>query len=251
MANLSTECNNDNLEDHAKSMIGDGLYNLLIKGYTEKQWQCSPKILPASIIKRLPVRFNFNNQYFDDKYQGIPVDGYTKLFDKMLGNDKIKVVLNLDFKDIRSSLSNDQTVIYTGPIDEFYDYRLGKLQWRSLDFKFETLDTEDFQGNSVINYADFDVKYTRIHEFKHLHPEKQYNKYKTNICYEYPQNVNEKYHSMYPVNSVEDAELFLKYNTIAEKEKSILFGGRLGMYKYFDMDNTILKAMELYENKIR
>ena len=247
----STKENSTNLEEKAINLIGKELYELLIRGYTQKQWKRDPKELPASIIERLPVRYNLNTDYFDDTWQGIPLDGYDSLFEKMLANPNIHLTLNTDFEEIRSELTSDQIVIYTGPIDSFFHNCYGSLGWRSLRFEFETLGMQDFQGNSVINYTDIEIPFTRIHEFKHYHPEKNYKTGKTIICREFPNDNTASNDPMYPVNSERDQSLFERYEILASQEKNIIFGGRLGNYRYYDMDDTILAALHLFEKILK
>ena len=191
----------DNLEDKAIALIGRPLYEAFIRGYTKKQWQTDPRKLPASIINRLPVRFTFEPYYFADKYEGLPADGYTAVFRRMLDSPLIDIRLGVDFFDVRDAVQPDQLVIYTGPIDRYFDYRLGELAWRTLDFETEALATDDYQGAAVINYADEDVPYTRIHEFKHLHPERSYPSGQTLICREYSRYARRGDEPYYPVNT--------------------------------------------------
>ncbi len=237
------------LESKAISLIGEDLYNAFIKGYTTKQWQLEPKDLPASIITRLPVRYNYNNEYFDDKYQGIPIDGYTKWIEKLL--EKSTVFLNTDFFDIRNQISSQQIVIYTGPIDRYFSYKFGELTWRTLDFEINVVNVNDFQGNSVINYADLDVPFTRIHEFKHLHPERSYNSPNTLIMKEFSRFASKKDEPYYPVNSAADREKLSKYRELIPNEKNVYFGGRLGSYQYLDMHMAIASALNMYENELK
>lgn len=232
--------NPKNLEEKAITLIGKELYEAFFKGYTKKQWGCDPKDLPSEIITRLPIRTSYNDSYFDDYYQGLPKEGYTAIFRKMLKG--IPVELNTDFFENREKwLSCCDCLIYTGPIDGYFDYKFGRLGWRSVIFETEKLGIEDFQGTSVMNYADEDVPYTRIHEPKHLHLEKKHTPKATIIIREYPQvNDEEPY---YPINYPADKELFSKYNILAKKEKKVIFGGRLAEYKYYDMDEVIEKAL--------
>lgn len=236
--------NPKNLEEKAINLIGIDLYEAFIKGYTKKQWGCDPIELPADIITRLPVRHSFNDCYFDDYYQGLPREGYTAIFRKMLKG--IPVELNTDFfKDKERWLSFCNHLIYTGPIDRYFDYKFGRLGWRSVRFEIEKLGIEDFQGTSVMNCADEDVPYTRIHEPKHLHLEKKHTPKATIIIREYPQiNDEEPY---YPVNSPDDKNLLVKYQALARKEKKVIFGGRLAEYKYYDMHHTIESVLRQFE----
>ena len=236
------------LESKAISLIGEELYNAFIKGYTTKQWQVDPKELPASIITRLPVRYNYNNEYFDDNYQGIPIDGYTKWIEKLL--EKSTIFLDTDFFDIRNQISPNQIVIYTGPIDRYFAYKYGELTWRTLDFELNVEEVNDFQGNSVINYADLDVPYTRIHEFKHLHPERNYQTSNTLIMKEFSRFASKDDEPYYPVNSAADREKLSKYRELIPNEKNVYFGGRLGTYQYLDMHMAIASALNMYENEL-
>lgn len=237
--------NPKNLEEKAVSLIGKSLYEAFIKGYTKKQWSVDPKDLSPEIITRLPVRFNYNNSYFSDKYQGIPNDGYEKMFKNILDHKNIEVKLNTDFKEIKNEISKDTKVVYTGPIDELCNYEFGALPWRSLRFEVEKKNVADFQGTTVINYADESVPFTRIHEFKHYHPEWQ-NSEKTIICREYSENYRVGKEPYYPVNNPESEELYQKYlNFAKQKFPNFIFGGRLGCYKYWDMDKAIKYALEL------
>ncbi|MFA5147908.1 MAG: UDP-galactopyranose mutase [Candidatus Omnitrophota bacterium] len=234
-----------NLEEKAISLIGKDLYEAFIKGYTMKQWNCDPKELPAEIITRLPVRRSYNDSYFNDYYQGIPKAGYTAIFRKMLNG--IPVELNTDFFDDKEGwLKRCNKLIYTGPIDKYFGYSLGRLKWRSLKFETENLNIDDFQGTSVMNYADSEIAYTRIHEPKHLHLEKEHTSTATVIVREYPHiDDNEPY---YPVNSESDKVLGVEYNKLAAKEKRVIFGGRLAEYKYYDMDEIIESALKTENN---
>ena len=237
-----------NLEAKAISLIGKDLYEAFIKNYTIKQWQTNPTELPAEIITRLPVRFNYNTNYFDDLYQGIPLDGYTKWIEKMLS--KSTVLLNTDFFDLKSQINPNQIVIYTGPIDKYFSYTHGELTWRTLDFDLEVVPVEDFQGTSVMNYSDLDVNFTRIHEFKHLHPEREYQKEKTLIMREFSRFASKKDEPYYPVNSTADREKLVKYREMIKLEKNTFFGGRLGSYQYLDMHMAIASALGMYENEL-
>ena len=239
----------DNFESKAISLIGKDLYEAFIKGYTLKQWQMDPRELPSTIISRLPVRFNYNTEYFDDFYQGIPLDGYTAWIEKLLS--KSKVFLNLDYFEVKDTISKEKLIIYTGPIDKYFNYKFGELTWRTLDFELETHLTNDYQGLSVMNYADLDVNYTRIHEFKHLHPERAYAENKTLIMKEYSRFANTKDEPYYPVNSKSDREKLNKYRELIKQEKNVLFGGRLGSYQYLDMHMAIASALNMYQSEIK
>ena len=242
----------ESLETKAISLIGQKLYEKFIKGYTIKQWNKHPSELPADIIKRLPVRLNFNSDYFNDPYQGVPLEGYGALFQSLLSDSRIHLMLNTDFAEIKTQIRPGTVVVYTGMIDEYFDYCYGNLEWRSLRFDWETHDIEDYQGTTVINYADAEVPFTRIHEFKHYHPERKsvFGSGKTVICKEYPQEWESGAEAYYPVNTPRNQDLFCKYQKLAEQTSDLIFGGRLGCYSYWDMDKAILNALECFENKI-
>lgn len=240
----------DNLEDKAISLVGEVIYQKLIKEYTRKQWQIDPKLLPAEIITRLPVRKNLDNRYFSDTHQGLPLGGYTQWHEKMLKHPNITVQTNTDFFEFQSQIRQDQIVIYTGPIDKFFNYQSGKLSWRTLDFEMETLAIDDYQGNSVINYCDSTEPFTRIHEFKHLHPERLYTTNKTIIMKEYSRFAAENDEPYYPVNTLEDRQKLLSYRKMATKLRNYYFGGRLGTYQYLDMHMAIGSALSMFENEL-
>lgn len=226
-----------NLEDWILSQVGEELYEIFIKGYTTKQWGKSPKELPTSIIKRLPIRLNFDDNYYKDRYQGIPINGYTSAFNKML--DGIEFKLDTDFfhnKDFFESIA--KKIVYTGQIDRFYDYKFGKLEYRSLHFENQILEIEDFQGNACINYTEEDIAYTRIVEHKHFEFGTQKN---TVITKEYPRNEGEPY---YPINDDKNNKRFSKYKYLMQSEKKYIFGGRLTDYKYYDMHQVIGSALK-------
>ncbi len=233
--------NPKNLEEQAISLIGKDIYEKLVKGYTEKQWGRKCEELPAFIIKRLPVRFTFDNNYFNDLYQGIPIGGYTKIIEKMLEN--IEVKLNTDFFDDKEKwLDSADKIIFTGMIDQYFDYCYGELEYRGLNFEFETLDMENYQGNAVINYTDAETPYTRIIEHKHFENSQSP---KTIITREYPKTWSRGDEAYYPLNDEKNSELFNKYQELAKSEEKVIFGGRLGMYKYFDMWQVIDEALKL------
>jgi UDP-galactopyranose mutase len=243
-----------NLEEKAISLIGRPLYEAFVKGYTAKQWQTDPKELPASTISRLPVRYNFDNRYFSDTYEGLPVDGYTAWLQNMAADDRIEVRLGTDWFDVRDELraaSPAAPVVYTGPLDRYFDYVDGRLGWRTLDFEVEVLDCEDFQGTPVMNYNDPDVPYTRIHEFRHFHPERHYPSDKTVIMREYSRFADADDEPYYPINTDADRGLLAAYRDRAKAETSaanVLFGGRLGTYQYLDMHMAIASALNMYDN---
>ena len=228
-----------NLEEQAISLIGKDIYEKLIKGYTEKQWGRDAKELPSFIIKRLPVRFTYDNNYFNDRYQGIPIGGYTKIIEKML--EGIEVRLNSNFFDKREEYEKiADKIVFTGMIDEYYNYCFGKLEYRSLRFETEVLAEENYQGNAVVNYTEREIQYTRIIEHKHFEYGQQE---KTVITREYPSEWKEGDEPYYPVNNERNNELYLKYKELADKEEKVIFGGRLGEYKYYDMDKIIEKSI--------
>lgn len=229
-----------NLEEQAISLIGKDIYEKLIKGYTEKQWGRDAKELPSFIIKRLPVRFTYDNNYFNDRYQGIPIGGYTKIIEKML--EGIEVRLNSNFFDKREEYENiADKIVFTGMIDEYYNYCFGKLEYRSLRFETEVLAEENYQGNAVVNYTEREIPYTRIIEHKHFEYGQQE---KTVITREYPNEWKEGDEPYYPINTKKNNELYLKYKELADKEEKVIFGGRLGEYRYYDMDKAIKNIIE-------
>ncbi len=235
-----------NLEEQALSLAGKDVYEKLIKEYTEKQWGRSCRELPAFIIKRLPFRFIYDNNYFNDRYQGIPVGGYTKIVEKML--EGIDVKLNTDyFEFIKENPDIADKTLFTGMIDEFYGYKLGTLQYRTVRFETEVLDCENYQGNAVVNYTSHEVPYTRIIEHKHFEFGKQP---KTVISREYSSEWKPGIEPYYPINNDENDGLFAKYRELADKEEKVIFGGRLGNYKYYDMDKVIEAALELVKTEL-
>ena len=234
-------------EEVIVAQIGYPLYNAFIKGYTVKQWNQDPKDLPAYIIKRLPVRYNYNLNYFDDCYQGIPKFGYGEIFKRMLQTPGIEIRYNVDYFAIRDQLPKDAIIFYSGPIDKYFDYCYGELSWRSLTFKAETVLVNDFQGTSVMNFADMDTPYTRCHEFRHYHPELDYsNLSKTIIFYEKSKETKRGEVPYYPIGLKKDKEIYEKYKTQAQTLKNVYLGGRLGEYAYMDMHQVILKALDLF-----
>lgn len=241
-----------NLEDKAISLIGSHLYKAFIKNYTWKQWQTDPKNLPAEIITRLPVRYSKDDRYFNDKYEGIPLHGYTKWFERMIDNPKIELKLNCDFFELKSNLIGNVPIVYTGALDRYFDYSQGNLSWRTLDFVNEIHEIADYQGTSVINFSDLDPQYTRIHEFKHLHPERKSNKSATYISKEFSRFADSNDEPYYPINTSLDRERLNEYRKLVnlEKQNSVWFGGRLGSYQYLDMHMAIASALNLYENEI-
>ena len=235
-----------NLEEQAISLVGKDIYEKLIKGYTEKQWGRRCTELPAFIIKRLPVRYTYDNNYFNDKYQGIPEGGYNVIFDKLL--EGIDVELNVDFFDKKGELlQKADKIVFTGMIDQYFDYQYGVLEYRSLRFEHETLDEENHQGNAVVNYNEREVPYTRIIEHKHFEFGKQP---KTVITREYPAEWKQGDEPYYPVNNEKNAEIFKKYQELAEKEENVIFGGRLADYRYYDMHHVFERALEVVKEEL-
>lgn len=236
-----------NLEERALSMVGQDIYNKLIKGYTEKQWGRSPKQLPEFIIKRIPLRFTYDNNYFNDIYQGIPNGGYNELFEKLLHG--VEVVTNSDYFQDRNYFDKiSKKILFTGMIDEFYNYKFGSLEYRSLKFEEILLNEENYQGNAVVNYTEKEVPFTRIIEHKHF--EKMVEGNKTIITKEYPQVWEKNIEPYYPINDKKNNSLYLKYKEIANNEKKVIFGGRLAEYKYYDMDKVIEKAIDLVKREL-
>ena len=240
----------DNLEEKAISLIGRPLYEAFIKGYSHKQWSADPRLIPAEVITRLPVRYNFDTRYFSDKYQGLPVDGYTAWIERMIDHPNIEMRLGTDYFEEASSFRGRVPILYTGPLDSFFDYEFGELGWRTLDFQLETLDIPDYQGTSVVNYSDLDVPFTRIHEYRHLHPERVYNESATVIAKEFSSFAKKGDEPYYPMNLITDRTKLAKYKELAKAEKAVWFGGRLGSYKYLDMHMAIGGALKLFENEI-
>lgn len=242
-----------NLEEQAISLVGTDIYEKLVKGYTGKQWGRPCTELPAFIIKRLPVRFTYDNNYFNDKYQGIPVGGYTQIIEKML--DGTDVALNTEFFSKREELSAvADKVLFTGMIDEYYDYCYGELEYRSLRFETEVLNVENYQGNAVVNYTEYEVPFTRIIEHKHFEfgcqGENEGTIPKTVITREYPAPWKKGDEPYYPMNDERNNELYNKYKELAEQEKNVIFGGRLGMYKYFDMHHVVSEALKCVRKEL-
>jgi UDP-galactopyranose mutase len=231
--------------------IGSPLYNAFIKGYTEKQWQVDATNLPADIFTRLPVRYNFDTRYFSDKYEGLPLRGYQDFVLNLSKHKLIKIETEKDFFKSGDILSPDVLLIYTGPIDLFFKYKFGQLGWRTLDFQLEHHKINDFQGTSVMNYADTDVKFTRIHEFQHLHPEREKKSEETVIMKEFSRVSEVGDEPYYPVNSPNDRIALKKYRSAAESMKNVIFGGRLGTYQYLDMHMAIASALTTFDSQIR
>ena len=235
-----------NLEEQAIRLVGKTIYEKLIKGYTEKQWGMLATELPSFIIKRLPVRYTYDNNYFNSKYQGIPVGGYTQIIEKMLEGIETKV--NYDYFEHQKEIKKiAKKIVFTGQIDKYYEYCLGKLEYRSVRFENEVLNVNNFQGNAVVNFTEYDIPYTRIIEHKHF---EFGNQPKTVISREYSEKWDIDKEPYYPINNKKNNELYIKYKTLAEKEKNVIFGGRLGNYEYLDMDKTIEKALQCVRREL-
>jgi UDP-galactopyranose mutase len=244
-----------NLDEQGVSLIGRPLYEAFIRDYTAKQWQTDPRDLPASVISRLPVRYTYDNRYFSDTHEGLPVDGYTAWLERMADHPNITVRLSTDFFDASQPVSKGDVVgqvpvVYTGPVDRYFDFAEGDLSWRTLDFEQEVLPVGDFQGTSVMNYPDADVPYTRIHEFRHFHPERDYPSDKTVIMREFSRFAERSDEPYYPVNTAADRERLAAYRRLAEGERDVFFGGRLGTYQYLDMHMAIGSALSTVDNRL-
>ena len=246
-----------NLEEQAISLVGTTVYEKLIKGYTEKQWGMPCTELPSFIIKRLPVRMIYDNNYFNDKYQGIPIGGYTQIIEKMLNG--IDVKLNYDFFEHREELKNiAEKIVFTGQIDKYYDYKFGQLEYRSVRFETEKLDIDNYQGNAVVNYTDREVPYTRIIEHKHFEQGKQLGNEvtegpsvgKTIISKEYSDKWDASKEPYYPINNERNNKLYAKYENLSKEDNKVIFGGRLGQYKYYDMDKVIVEALKCVKEEL-
>ena len=242
-------------ESKGVSLVGRPLFEAFFKNYTAKQWQTDPKDLPASIISRLPVRYNYDSRYFNDKYEGLPVDGYTAWMERMVASDLIDVYLDTDFFDPENPLNKAAVVgkvpvVYTGPVDRYFDYSAGDLSWRTVDFEKEVVDTGDYQGCSVMNYGDIDVPFTRIIEFRHFHPERDYQGEKTVIFREFSRFADHGDEPYYPVNTAQDRERLEQYRELMKNEDRVFFGGRLGTYKYLDMHMAIASALTMLDNEL-
>ncbi|OLS40950.1 UDP-galactopyranose mutase [Bacillus sp. MRMR6] len=237
-----------NLEEQAISLVGTDIYERLIKGYTEKQWGRKATELPSFIIKRLPVRFTYDNNYFNDSFQGIPIGGYTQIIEKMLGSEMIDVELNMDFfMNKEEYLQNYPKIVYTGMIDQFFDYKYGELEYRSLRFDSIVLDQENYQGNAVVNYTDAETPYTRSIEHKHF---EFGNQSKTVITREYPKTWEKGDEPFYPINDDKNNENFRRYRKLADEQPNVIFGGRLGTYKYYDMHQVIAAALSIAKKEL-
>jgi UDP-galactopyranose mutase len=239
-----------NLEDRAISLIGRPLYEAFVRGYTEKQWQTDPRELPAEVISRLPVRYTFDNRYFNDAHEGLPVHGYTAWLTRMADSPLIDVALGVDFHAVRGLVPTGTPVVYTGPLDRYFDDCEGRLGWRTLDFEQAVLPVGDFQGTSVLNYADADVPWTRILEFRHFHPERPYPEDRTVVVREYSRHAQPADEPYYPVATPRDRALLARYRDRAAQEPDVWFGGRLGTYQYLDMHMAIASALTLVDNQL-
>ncbi len=239
-----------NFEEKAISLVGRELYEAFIRHYTAKQWETDPKLLPAEVISRLPVRHSYNDFYFNDIYEGLPVDGYHAIFERIYADKRIDVVCDCDFFDVRPQLRADARIIFTGAIDRYYEHRFGPLGWRTLDFEIERPDVDDWQGASVVNYPDPDVAFTRIHEFKHLHPERRHAPGRTLIMREYSRFAQMGDEPYYPINTPQDRDTYERYAALAKAEPKVVFGGRLGTYRYLDMHQAIGAALKAFERDV-
>ncbi|MDF8264139.1 UDP-galactopyranose mutase [Luteipulveratus flavus] len=238
------------LETRAIALLGRPLYEAFVRDYTAKQWRTDPRLLPASVLSRLPLRFDYEDCYFEDRYQGVPVDGYTAWAERMVDDPRIEVRLGTDFLDptqpvSRAAVAGRVPVVYTGPLDAYFDHAEGELSWRTLDLEFEVHPVGDFQGTSVMNYADADTAFTRIHEFRHLHPERSYPRDRTVIAREFSRRATRADEPYYPVSSTADRAALLRYRAAARAEPGVTFGGRLGSYQYLDMHMAIASALTL------
>ena len=246
-----------NLDEQGKKLIGQPLYDAFIRNYTAKQWQTDPSELPASIIRRLPVRFTYNNRYFKDTWEGLPADGYTAWFERMIDDPRITVSLGVDFFDEsqpynKKALVGRVPVIYTGPVDRYFDYELGELKWRTVDFKEKRYTEDDHFGCAVMNYADSDVPYTRAIEYKNFNPERydRQNHNETVVWEEYSRFAERGDEPYYPINTDEDRALYARYKVKAAEEPQVVFGGRLGTYAYYDMHQVISSALAAYDGQV-
>jgi UDP-galactopyranose mutase len=240
-----------NFEEQAKSLVGNDLYYAFYREYTIKQWDKDPTELSASIARRLPVRCNYNTRYYNDTWEGIPVDGYTPIFERMLKNKNIEVILNCDYFAIRDQIPNTKIVVYSGAIDRFFDYKYGVLNWRTCDFVLEHFDIEDYQGVTQINYPSLKIPYTRTIEFRHFHPEKNYTQQSTVVSFEFSKQAKENDVPYYPVNIANDKQIYSLYRADAQKLSNVVIGGRLGEYMYYDMHQVIGSALATYEKRIK
>ena len=247
----NTDLESRNLEEAVITKIGRPLYEAFIKGYTKKQWQTDPLKLPANIIQRLPIRRNYNIDYFDDLYQGIPTKGYGEIFNKMLASSNIEIKLGVDYFDLKDQIPKETQVFYSGPIDRFFNYKYGELTWRTLDFMEETVSYSDFQGTAVINYAEEKIPYTRTHEFRHYHPEIDYSDLNNSIIFhETSRFASREDLPYYPIGSIEDKKVLSLYQDDAKSLSNVTLGGRLGEYCYYDMHHVVDKALTTFNQKV-
>ncbi|MDN5963905.1 MAG: UDP-galactopyranose mutase [Actinomyces sp.] len=242
-------------ESKGISLVGRPLFEAFFKNYTAKQWQTDPKDLPASIVSRLPVRYTYDNRYFNDKYEGLPTGGYTAWMSRMVDDERIDVFLDTDFFDESQPLNKAAVVgqvpvVYTGPVDRYFDYSQGDLTWRTVDFEREVVETGDFQGCPVMNYGDLDVPWTRIIEFRHFHPERDYQKERSVIFREFSRFAEHDDEPYYPINTAEDRARLETYRGLMGEEDRVFFGGRLGTYKYLDMHMAIASALTMVDNEL-
>ncbi|WP_371174426.1 UDP-galactopyranose mutase [Buchananella felis] len=241
-------------ESKGISLVGRPLFEAFFKNYTAKQWQTDPRELPASIVSRLPVRYNYDNRYFNDTYEGLPTHGYTKWLENMVDHDRIDVFLDTDFFGdgplAKAAAVGNIPVVYTGPVDRYFDYAAGDLSWRTVDFEEEIHEVGDFQGCPVMNYGDLDVPYTRIIEFRHFHPERDYQQERTVIFREFSRFAGHDDEPYYPINTAEDRARLLTYRELQKGQPEVFFGGRLGTYKYLDMHMAIASALTMVDNEL-
>ena len=240
-----------NLEEKAISLIGRPLYEAFIRGYTAKQWQTDPRELPERIITRLPVRFTYGTRYFTDTHEGIPVEGYGALLTRMAGTPGVTVHTGVDWFDVADARPAGTPVVYTGPVDRYFDFRAGALSWRTLDLETEVLEVDDHQGTTVMNYADEDVAHTRVHEFQHYHPERPNADGRTVVMTEYSRWAQQGDEPYYPVDTPEDRRRLQAYRALMAREDDVHFGGRLGSYQYLDMHMAIASALTAYDTAVR
>lgn len=253
---LSEKGNNEsrdasNFENLAINSIGKSLYEAFIKGYTQKQWQVDPQLLPSEVFSRLPIRFNFTHKYFNDKYEGLPENGYMNFLTNIIDNKLIKVETEHDYFKHKNKYANTDLIVYTGPFDEYFDFKFGALGWRTLDFKVEKLEMKDFQGTAVMNYADLEFPFTRIHEFQHLHPERSKKADETIIMTEFSRLSTPADEPYYPIDTQENRGILASYRAMKSNDSKVIFGGRLGTFKYIDMHMAIASALQIFETQIK
>ena len=239
-----------NFEEKVKSRIGDELYDAFYKGYTQKQWGVDPRSLPPQMANRLPIRTTRNNRYFRDIFEGLPEEGYFGLLSNIADFPLIDIATSTDYFAVKKYINPAGLVVYTGPIDQYFEYSLGSLSWRTLDFETSLLEVKDYQGTAVMNYPDIEIPFTRIHEYKHLDFESNFHEHKTVISKEFSRFSENGDQPYYPINTPEDRKKYEQYRDLANYEENVIFGGRLGTYKYLDMDMAIASALVTFENKI-